>query len=151
MKIKKYDLILGGLILANIALCLYLALSSSNDLLCNPGSGCDTVKNSIYGTILGIKLAWFGVMSFSIFFILFLIARVRRDLYWMFFIATIAGALFAIYFIYLQAAVLKTFCRDCMIIDGIMLIMFVIVIFEYLDFKKEIVALEKSAENIIKA
>lgn len=152
MKLNKYDVILGVLIIAEILLCLYIALfvgNGTDNLLCGVGSGCNGVQNSIYGTLFGIKLAWFGVMCFSVFLILFLIARVNKNYYWMFFLASVIGAGFALYFIYIQAFVLKQFCRDCMIIDGIMVLLLITVIFEFIDFKKEIRQMEKSVEKTI--
>ena len=153
MKLNKYDIILGILILAEIVLCLYIALvakSGTDPLLCKPGSGCENVQNSIYGTFFGIKLAWFGVIAFCIFLLLFLIARVNKNLYWMFFTASIIGAAFAICFISLQAIVLKQYCRDCMIIDSIMVLLLIIIVFEFIDFRKEITSLEKTAEKAVR-
>ena len=94
-----------------------------------------------------MKLAWFGVLCFSILFLLFLIARFNKKSYWMFFAASIIGSGFAIYFILLQAFVLKQFCRECLFIDGIMILMLIIVVFEFVDFRREIAILEKSAEK----
>ena len=152
MKLNKYDLVLGTLILAELVLSLYIAFPSgkSDSFLCQPGSGCESVQNSIYGTLFGIKLAWFGVMCFSILFILFLIARVNKKNYWIFFLASILGAAFAGYFIFLQAFVLNQFCRDCLIIDSIMILMLIIVVFEFIDFRKEIIQIEKTAEKVIR-
>jgi len=147
MKIRKYDLILGLLIIAEIVLCFYVGYSGSNNYLCTTGSSCSFVQNSIYGTLFGIKLAWFGLVSFSIFFILFLIARFKKNIYWAFLLATIIGAVFAVYFISLQLFVLKQICNDCITIDGIMVIMMIIVIFEFVDFRKELKNVAKTVEK----
>lgn len=148
MKLRKYDLILGFFIILEIAFCLYLALTHDNDYLCTAGTGCSYVQNSIYGTFFGIKLAWFGAISFSIFFLLFLIARFDRKLYWLFFAASIVGAALAVYFISLQIFVLKQICTDCVIIDTISIFMLFIVILEFLDFRKEISIIEKDVKNL---
>ncbi|MEK6888967.1 MAG: vitamin K epoxide reductase family protein [Nanoarchaeota archaeon] len=150
MKIKKYDVILGLLIITEIALSVYIGFSAQGDnFICNIGSSCDSVQNSIYGTLFGMKLAWFGAICFSVLLILFLIARFNRKMYWLFFLATIVGALMAIYFISIQAFVLNQYCTSCLIVDGIAVLMFVIVFFEYLDFKREIKRLEKKIEEKI--
>lgn len=149
MKINKYDLILGFLILFEIFLCLYIANTGSHSYLCVTGSGCSSVQNSIYGMLFGIKLAWFGVISFSILFLLFLLARFKNCLYWPFFICSIIGALFSIYFMSLQAFVLREFCKECMTIDVIMILMFIIVVFEFIDFRKEVKSLEKEVKNAV--
>ena len=152
MKLNKYDIILGILILFQIILCIYIAIiakNGSDPLLCKPGSNCESVQSSIYGTLFGIKLAWFGVICFSIFFILFLIARVNKRHYWIFFLASIIGAGLSIYFISLQSFVLKKYCRDCLIIDGIMILMLIIVFFEFVDFRREIGKIEKSTEKLV--
>lgn len=151
MKLNKYDIILGLLIIFEIVLSAYIGFSSQKDsFLCTIGSSCDTVQNSIYGTLFGIKLAWFGVACFSILFILFLIARVNRKMYWMFFLASAIGALLAIYFIMLQVFVLKQICKECVLIDGVAILMLIIVIFEYLNFRKEIRNMEKDILKKVK-
>jgi len=150
MRIKKFDIILGFLILAEIALSIYIGISANgNTAFCSIGTDCEAVQNSIYGTIFGIKLAWFGVLCFSILFILFLIARIRKKLYWMFGAASLIGAVFAVYFIGLQLFILKKFCNNCIIIDSIMILMFIIMVFEYLDFKKEIKHIERTIEKTL--
>jgi uncharacterized membrane protein len=149
MKLNKYDIILGLLILAEIALCVYIGISGKNNYLCTQGSECDAVQSSIYGTLFGIKLAWFGVLCFSIFLILFLIVRLNKKVYWMFFLASLIGAGLAIYFISLQFFILHKLCRDCIIIDSVMILMFIIAIFEFIDFRKDIKQLENEAEKIV--
>lgn len=149
MQFKKYSLIIGLLILLEIGICLYIGLAPQGDnYLCSKGSDCETVQNSTYSTIFGIKLAWFGVVSFSLLFILFLIARFNQDKYWMFFTASIIGAGFAVYFISLQVFILNKLCKDCIIIDSIMILMFLIIVFEYFAFKKDIIKIEKGLEKV---
>ncbi|MEK6850480.1 MAG: vitamin K epoxide reductase family protein [Nanoarchaeota archaeon] len=150
MKLNKYDIILGLLIIAEIALCIYIGISGNNNYFCTQGSECDSVQNSIYGTLFGIKLAWFGVICFSILFILFLIARVNKKMYWMFFTSSVLGMAFAVYFISLQIFILQKLCKDCLIIDSIMVLMFVIVVFEFIDFRKEVREIEQRAERFVK-
>jgi uncharacterized membrane protein len=149
MKLNRYDIILGLLIIAEIALCIYIGISGKNNYFCSVGSDCNTVQNSIYGTLFGIKLAWFGVFCFSIFLVLFFIARLNKRFYWIFLIASVIGAALAIYFISLQVFILNKLCKDCILIDGIMILMFVIIIFEFIDFKKEIRSLEKKAKKLV--
>lgn len=148
MKFNKFDIIIGLLIIAEIALCVYIGFSNADNYFCSAGSECDTVQNSIYGSIFGLKLAWFGAMCFGILFLFFLIARANKNRYWMFFLASIIGAVLAVYFIYLQVFVLGKLCRDCLLIDGIMILMFVIVVFEFIGFKKEIKQVEAKLKNL---
>ena len=151
MKLNKYDIILGILILFNIGLSIYSGLTINyNDNVCTDKGSCDTVKTSIYSSILGIKVVWIGVACFSILFLLFLIARFNKKLYWMFFTASIIGAIGAFYFLFLQIFVLKKICLMCFITDIIAVIMLVIIVFEYLDFKKEIKKIEKEVVSEIK-
>jgi uncharacterized membrane protein len=141
MKLRKYDIILGILIIFNILFCLYLAINENT--FCINGNSCDNVKNSIYGSILGIPVIWIGVIAFSILFVLFILARYDKDSYWIFFTATIIGAIGAIYFLIIQFFILKQVCSTCLVTDILAIIMLGIVIFEYLDFKKEIKKIEK--------
>ena len=148
MRLRKYDIILGSLILFNLLFCLILALQKNS--FCLIGDSCNDIQNSSYGAIFGIPVIWIGVIAFTILFVLFLLARYDKDSYWIFFTATILGAIGAIYFLFIQFFILKQICTSCLITDFLAIIMLVIVIFEFLDFKKEIKTLEKKIEKAIK-
>lgn len=84
------------------------------------GSSCNSVQNSDYGRILGVKVAHIGVAAFSIFLII-VILQILTPTKWTKFI-TVAGAgiasVMGIYFIYTQAFVLHHYCIYCLIIDS---------------------------------
>jgi uncharacterized membrane protein len=94
---------------------------TSNSLtgVCKIGGGCDTVNNSSYGSTLGIKNSIYGIFIFSLMISLTLLhikspsQHTRRVIHG----AVILGSLVAIYFLYLQFFVIRTFCTYCLVID----------------------------------
>ena len=125
---NKWSISLAVLILLALALSTYSYLeTSSNSTICLLGSTCDIVKNSTYGNIFGISVSLFGVFSFVFFFFLFLFRHKHHLIKKSLAFASIIGAVFSLYFIYLQLFVLKAICTTCITIDGLMLLIFVLV------------------------
>ncbi|MDP2665369.1 MAG: vitamin K epoxide reductase family protein [bacterium] len=103
-----------------IADSVYLTQSelSGTPLLCNIQniSGCNIVASSQYSHILGIPLAEFGVLFYSIIFVLAALELVvfdqllRRALQ----VVSLIGVLSSIYFTILQAFVIGAFCIYCL-------------------------------------
>ncbi len=87
-------------------------------LLCNVQnlSDCNTVAASPYSQIFGIPLAGFGVLFYSLLFILaalelVLFSRLLRRVLQIF---AVIGVLFSLYFIVLQMFVINAFCIYCL-------------------------------------
>ncbi len=87
-------------------------------MFCNGLSGCGIVESSPYAVMFGVPLAYLGLLFYMVMFIISLlliykvsIPRLRDVVLAM----TIFGALDSIYFIYLQAFVIKAFCFYCII------------------------------------
>lgn len=85
---------------------------------------CYTVQTSQYETTFGIKNAYIGLFAFSIMAILtFLyIKNPSKSKKQIITLGIIGGALFALYFIYIQFFILDAMCKYCMIVDAGMLI-----------------------------
>jgi uncharacterized membrane protein len=91
---------------------------------------CYAVQNSSYEKTLGINNSYFGLIAFSILGILALyqINEPNKKTKKVLTYGIIAGALFAIYFFYLQFFVIKALCRYCMVVDtGSILTLFIMV------------------------
>lgn len=133
---KIYGKIIILLIVIEIILSLFIA-SSTQGFACAPGSSCESVQNSIYGAIFGMKVAWFGAATFSILFLLYFIFSTISRYYWVFLVFTGIGFLFALYFIVLQLFVIKQICINCMVIDCIMIIIFIFSFMVFFSVRKE--------------
>jgi len=83
---------------------------------CSLITGCETVLTSSYAEMFGIPTAAFGVFAYFIAFSLALLTAFGNRKMWNLFGAlTIVMAIFTIWFLYLQAFVIKAFCQFCLI------------------------------------
>lgn len=80
---------------------------------------CYAVQTSQYETTFGIKNAHIGLFAFTFLAILTFLHLKKPSKYKknLLILGTIAGSLFAVYFLYLQFFVLDALCRYCMVID----------------------------------
>lgn len=128
---NKLERITWFIIMIDVLISIYLVYSSyTQTAYCLFDGDCNSVQNSIYGTIFGIKLSWFGLFSFLTLLVVFIIekkkptARMRN----VFFTLTIVGSIFAAYFILIQLFVLKQICTFCIVIDSIMILILILTI-----------------------
>ncbi len=133
MKQKKYQILL---VLVIISLIGSLALSFSpvaDTCGIDEAEGCDVVKNSMYNYSWGIKNSYFGV-AISLLLSLLIYAQIKnpgktkRNIIHL---AVIAGAIVALYFIYLQQFVIGSWCTYCLIVDISLLLSLIIIIFNW--------------------
>jgi uncharacterized membrane protein len=113
----KYKIILALYFIALIFAVLIAIKPISN--ICNPYEGCNTVLNSQYAQILGVKTSIWGIIAISI-VILILIAQLKnqtpkKQKFIRFLV--ILGALIAIFLIYLQKFVIQAYCKYCLVAD----------------------------------
>jgi uncharacterized membrane protein len=83
---------------------------------CSLTHGCEQVLTSEYAEWFGIPLAGFGAAAYFVAFALALLAVYGNDLAWKLFgaQATIM-ALFSVYLIYVQWALVGAFCQFCLL------------------------------------
>jgi predicted DsbA family dithiol-disulfide isomerase/uncharacterized membrane protein len=81
--------------------------------LCGPGGGCDVVRASQYSRILGMPLPILGILFFAAILAAAVVPRLRR---WLLPLGVV-GAAVGVVLIGIQAVVLDTFCRFCVIVD----------------------------------
>ncbi len=98
---------------------VYQDMTKSNSGVCVIGNACESVQDSSYGKILGIKLAYYGLVGFVLLLALFFINKK------LFLAGAIFGTLASLYFISLQLFVLHQLCSVCMVIDISMLIILI--------------------------
>lgn len=80
-------------------------------------SDCGRVLRSSYSVIFGIPLAVLGVVQyvFLLLIVIFLFKYKKRILIYWLILQSMLGAIFSLYFIYLQLIVLKSICIYCML------------------------------------
>lgn len=83
------------------------------------GDSCVAVQTSEYEKTFGINNAHIGLVAFPILAILTILELKRPRKYQkkMITFGMTLGAMFAIYFIYLQFFVIKAFCKYCIVVD----------------------------------
>ena len=102
---------------------VYLALKRlvGSPVTCIAFSGCDVVAQSKYSLLLGIPLAFLGVVFYAAMVIMityYLQRRTKRGLQQVLYLA-LFGGLFSLYLLALQAFVIKAWCFYCVISDTI--------------------------------
>jgi len=124
------------LILAEIILSLYIVFIPEKQL-CISGFSCSEVQNSQYAQMFGIKLSYFGILAFSILFIVNAITlytehkRFKHTLMLMIGL----GSLFALYFLFIQFFILHKVCSSCLAVDLTMIVILLISLYEYKKYK----------------
>jgi uncharacterized membrane protein len=133
MKLKKSRLITFILLLLIIVLSGIMSFNTlygSEFCLVNDGDkeSCSNVQSSEFGEILGIKVAYLGLLASIVLSTLFYFSntpnRYKKDLKEIFLLATFLGALLAVYFISVQIFILKQICSTCMVIDTSIILIF---------------------------
>jgi len=132
MSRTQHILLLGVLGFIGLVDSLYLSYTvfSGGELICGIVEGCNAVAASPYSRVLGIPLAYAGVVYYlgTVFLagILYYgwgslrIVRVGSLLY------TLLGALMSLYFLYVQVALIGAICLYCLLSAAITFILFAI-------------------------
>jgi len=97
-------------------------------LACGDSSGCETVKNSAYASLLGIPLPVMGLVTYAT--LLLLLLASNRFMTWTAYIAlaifgiSLMGVLYSAYLTYLELFVIEAICRWCVASAIIMVVIF---------------------------
>jgi len=122
------------ILLVIFAVCLaasaILAFIPTEKICGDEGSSCSIVQNSQYKETLGVNNSYFGLIAFTILIFLTIshMRKPRRQKKLLLVLGVTASALASLYFIYLQAFVIKAFCLYCMVVDAGSLIAFIVII-----------------------
>lgn len=125
------------LIAVEIILSAYLVYTSQFDTggFCLTGTGCQTVKNSPYSSLLGVPLSWMGLIAFVVLFMAYYASYTSRASSWIPLALAVIGTAFAIYFLSLQFFVIHALCSTCLIVDFLTIIILGIMIYDFVKDK----------------
>ena len=131
MKIRKDILRIAiiVIILANMGIILNLFSSSENSFLCSSLDDCNVVRGSEYSILMGVELEKIGLLGFSLLAISYIFSTKTLD-YRLTLGLSFLGALFAIYLIYVQLFLVGNICYNCMLIDFLAIVLFVLLFIE---------------------
>lgn len=131
-KKKVFLRIIFFLIILEIFFTAFLVfIPSSNSALCIFGSSCEDVQNSPYSHIFGIKLSQIGLVSFIFLLGLFFLASTNIKHEFWFLLASFLGALFALYFLFIQFFILNQICSNCLIIDFMAILIAILSVYTF--------------------
>ena len=120
---RSIEKIILAFICLEILLTLTILISNFNSIdLCIGGTDCNTVQNSEYGKIAGVRLSLWGFTAFISLLLIYLSVIYYERGYILYKKATLLGACISIYLIYLQLFIIKKICSSCLAIDVLMII-----------------------------
>lgn len=116
-----------------MALALYLSLTAwfgSHALYCGEGSDCDLVQSSHWSTLLGLPIAFWGFLHYSV--VCYVALRVKRaDLHWAYaWIASLVGLGISLYLTAVSIFSIGATCTYCLGSLAIMASLFGVVIWQ---------------------
>ncbi len=137
MQHKYLHYLLLGFILLEIILTANLAFNADAGAFCLTGSDCDSVQNSSYGKLFGIKLGVFGFVMFTLLLVLFLYTEKYPHHHHFLLLAIALGFCFSVYFLFVQFFILQKVCSSCFIIDALAILLFIVALFWSRSLRKE--------------
>jgi len=107
-------LAVAGTIVSSIS--LYEHYSTDKASFCDFGQGfnCDLVNRSIYSEVLGVPVAFIGIVGYVILLALATLRRSRPETPLILLIASLAGLGFALYLTYVERFILTVWCALCL-------------------------------------
>jgi uncharacterized membrane protein len=130
-KSAKFPTAASFVALIGLADSVYLTVKhlTAEPVPCSIIAGCEVVLTSAYAEIAGIPLAAFGAAAYFVAFSLALLAAFgNRSMWTLFGILSTLMAVFAVWLVYLQAAVIGAFCQFCLLSAATSLALFLIAI-----------------------
>lgn len=97
---------------------LYLSYQkiTNNEVACSTFGGCNTVINSNYAYLIGIPLAYLGLIYYLTLLLVIFFVLINKKTLWLklLTIITLSGFLMSGYFVYLQFFEIGSICIFCM-------------------------------------
>jgi len=127
--VAKLPALAAVVALIGIADAVYLTVKhyTGEKVPCSIVEGCEQVLTSSYAEIAGVPLAAFGALAyFTAFSLCVLAAFGNRSTWKIFGVQATLMAIFTVWLVYLQAAVIGAFCQFCLASAAITLTLFTI-------------------------
>jgi uncharacterized membrane protein len=104
----------AGICVSSIS--LYHHFGSSKTSFCSFGESfnCDMVNRSQYSVVLGVPVAFVGILGYLLIFALATVYREKAETPMMLLITSVGGLGFSFYLTYLEGFVLATWCVLCL-------------------------------------
>lgn len=127
----KYKILLILFLIALLASLILSFLPIAE--ICNPEIGCEVIHHSSYNYIFGIQNSYFGILFFALGALLIhsQIKNATKQKKNLIHAAVIIGSIIALYFLYLQQFILKSYCIYCLTVDVSMLLALLVIIFNW--------------------
>lgn len=126
LKTRAIEILIPICTLVGLGLCLFLVwigLSEGPVVGCGAGGGCQSVLGSRWSQVFLIPVSWYGTAFYAV-WVACEVARLRVHRAW--FAGAAAGA--ALWFIVVQAFLLKAFCPWCMSLHAIGMLLGVLIL-----------------------
>lgn len=105
----------------------YLHYSEGQTAFCSQDSGCDSVRQSAYSSILGIPVALLGAVGYALIFWFTFVSITRKVRWILLYTISLAGFVFSAYLTYLELFVIKAICPYCVVSAIIMTVIFIMI------------------------
>lgn len=145
-RISLFNLRTLSIVLVVIGLLIsgYLSYTklASAEILCVEGESfnCDAVQNSIYGEMFGIPVAYLGFLSYLAMLGLLVlqnsISILRTYGIMLTFGLVLFSFAFSMYLVYVQAAIIGTWCSWCLAHEAVMVILMVVTTLRLIKFMR---------------
>ncbi len=134
----KYKLLLIIFIISLISSVILFSISKGDSGFCKPDGSCSSVQNSKYAYLFGISNSIYGIFIFAFLSIITFMEIMKPTQIKRLLIDSMAIIWFfiALYFIFLQIFILKAFCKYCLVIDGGMILAFILIVAKEMQMKK---------------
>lgn len=134
----KYKLLLIIFIISLISSVILFSISKGDSGFCKPDGSCSSVQNSKYAYLFGISNSIYGIFIFAFLSIITFMEIMKPTQIKRLLIDSMAiiGFFIALYFIFLQIFILKAFCKYCLVIDGGMILAFILIVAKEMQMKK---------------
>ena len=129
MKEKTKYILLLFIFIISLIVSIILSLNNA-ERICDSNKGCDVVQNSKYAQTFGIKNSHYGLIIFFILSII-TVSHIKNPKVYKNVIITLSiiiGSVIAVYFLYLQQFILKSYCKYCLIVDLIAILSLILII-----------------------
>lgn len=137
---KRFIISTLALSIAGFIDATYLTIKhySHSAVNCSIFDGCEFVTTSFYSTMLGIPVALLGVAFYALVFIfIFLFSKSANKKFLVSLLAiSTVGFLASMWFVYIQAFILKAFCFYCLISASLSATLFIISLIITIQYKK---------------